>query len=367
MTQRMPRTPSRARAAAPSISVVIPAYNAATTLAQTLACVRAQTFTDFEVIVVDDGSADATCQIARDFAHKDARFRLVCQANAGVAAARNAGLALARGEFIAPLDADDLWHADKLVRQVQRFATAGPGAVLVYSWSADIDATGRILMRRLDLDRFEGDVYAALVLGNFIGNASAPLIRARDLRAIGGWDPGLRAQGAQGCEDWQAYLRLAERGDFALAPGFLIGYRQSTAAMSRQVAVMRRSYKLVLAEARSRHPELPGRLFRWSQAAYDFYHFELLRELGANRQSFGVLASCVLADPSWLMRWSVGMRLKRWLRAQLILWGLWPNRPVERGPDFLGTAPDPEAEVSDGHAAATRREVVSRLRIQRSC
>ena len=101
------------------VSVLIPAFNAQATLLQTLQSVERQSFGDLEVIVVDDGSRDDTARIAADFAARDTRFRLVRQANAGAAAARNAALALARGEWIAPLDADDLWHPDKLARQVQ--------------------------------------------------------------------------------------------------------------------------------------------------------------------------------------------------------------------------------------------------------
>ena len=168
---------------------------------QTLQSVERQSFGDLEVIVVDDGSRDDTARIAADFAARDARFRLVRQANAGTAAARNAALALARGEWIAPLDADDLWHPDKLARQVQCLKAAQPATVLVYSWSVDIDERSLVTCRRLDLDRFEGDTYAALVLTNFIGNASVPLVRRDALVAVGGSDASLRARAAQGCED----------------------------------------------------------------------------------------------------------------------------------------------------------------------
>ena len=243
------------------VSVLIPAYNAQATLLQTLQSVERQSFGDLEVIVVDDGSRDDTARIAADFAARDARFRLVRQANAGAAAARNAALALARGAWIAPLDADDLWHPDKLARQVQCLKSAQPGTVLVYSWSVDIDERSLVISRRLDLDRFEGDAYAALVLTNFIGNASVPLVRRDALVAVGGWDSSLRARAAQGCEDWQLYLRLAEVGDFVLAPGFLIGYRQTSGSMSRQVPEMTRSYELVMAEAKSGPPGTASRAF----------------------------------------------------------------------------------------------------------
>ena len=99
----------------PTVSVIIPAYNAARYLAETLASALGQTLADTEVIVVDDGSKDNTAQVAQSFP----AVRYVHQQNAGVSAARNTGAAHARGEFLAFLDSDDLWHPDKLRQQVE--------------------------------------------------------------------------------------------------------------------------------------------------------------------------------------------------------------------------------------------------------
>ena len=353
------------RAARPCpVSVLIPAYNAQATLLQTLQSVERQSFGDFEVIVVDDGSRDDTARIGADFAARDARFRLVRQANAGAAAARNAALALARGEWIAPLDADDLWHPDKLARQVQCLKAAPPATVLVYSWSVDIDERSLVTSRRLDLDRFEGDAYAALVLTNFIGNSSVPLVRRDALVAVGGWDASLRARAAQGCEDWQLYLRLAEVGDFVLAPGFLIGYRQTPSSMSRQVPEMTRSYELVMAEAKAGHPELPAELFRWSRAAFDYYRFETLRDSASLLSSLRALLSAVRGDPQWLRRRSTRKKLKRWLLSPLD--GIRGRRATAEVPQgFYEASPEPPFEVNEGDYFEARRRSVSVLRSNR--
>jgi len=342
------------------VSVLIPAHDAQATLLQTLQSVQQQSFHDLEAIVVDDGSRDDTARIAADFAARDTRFRLVRQANAGVAAARNTGLAQSRGEWIAPLDADDLWHPDKLARQV-RCATAAPSTtVLVYSWSVEIDEHSRITRRRLDLDRYEGNVYAALVLAVFIDNSSVPLVRRDALIAVGGWDGSLRARGAQGCEDWQLYLRLAEIGDFALASGFLIGYRQTSGSMSRQVPQMTRSYDLIMAEARSRHPELPAELFRWSRAAFDFYRFELLRDAAAPLSRLRALLSAVSGDPHWLRRRSTRQTLKRWLLSPLD--GIRSRSATGTMPQgFYDASPEPPFEVTEGDYFEARRRSVSVL------
>lgn len=102
------------------ISVIIPVYNGAEFLAEALASVRAQAYTPLEIIVVDDGSTDQTAQVVQTLGDD---IRYLYQQNQGPAAARNAGLALAQGELIAFLDADDLWPADKLVHQVACLAT----------------------------------------------------------------------------------------------------------------------------------------------------------------------------------------------------------------------------------------------------
>src|SRR4051812_20898906 len=99
------------------VSVVIPAYNAAATLDETLRSVRSQTHGALEIIVVNDGSADGTGTIAQRHAAVDHRVQVVTQDNAGLAASRNAGWMRARSEVIAFIDADDLWAPTKIERQ----------------------------------------------------------------------------------------------------------------------------------------------------------------------------------------------------------------------------------------------------------
>ena len=107
------------------VSVLVPAYNAASTIAETLASALAQTHESLEIIVVDDGSSDNTAAVVEDFSARDSRVIFVRQTNGGVASARNAALSMARGSFVAPLDADDLWHPEKISRQMRRLAEAG--------------------------------------------------------------------------------------------------------------------------------------------------------------------------------------------------------------------------------------------------
>ena len=124
------------------VSVIIPAFNAAEYIRQTLHSVLAQTYQSLEVIVVDDGSEDGTGAIVEEFVEKDARVQLVTQCNAGVGAARNTAIRMARGEYIAPLDADDVWFPEKLEKQVACMEQYGEETGMVYCWSIRVDKDG---------------------------------------------------------------------------------------------------------------------------------------------------------------------------------------------------------------------------------
>ncbi len=352
------------------ISVIVPAYNAESTLAETLSSVVSQSHRECEILVIDDGSTDATTAIACEFAARDARVRLERQGNSGVAAARNTGVRLARGEFIAPIDADDLWHPDKLARQLRRLQAASPTAGMVYCWSTDIDTASRIVYHRLAAPRWEGDIYAALVWSNFIGNGSVPLIRRALVEAVGGWDPALRAAHAQGCEDWQLYLRIAERADVVLEPAFLVGYRQGSAAMSRDIDQMRRSYTLIMDEAHTKHPELPRQVFRWSRGAFDLYSAELAFDARLTGTGLRAGAAGVLKDPAWLLRRSSLHKLLGIVAAPWRSRGRGEGRVVSSLPYPIGLPfdildPEPHRARTEGVALERRERKVAGWRARR--
>lgn len=236
------------------VSVIIPAYNAAHMIDRTLDSVRAQTWRDLEIVVVDDGSTDGTAEHVRRHAQEDARVRLITQQNGGVARARNLGIAESKGDLIAPVDADDLWRPDKIARQVEALDAGGPEIGLVYCWFAVIDDQDRI-MSYGDRSRDEGDVLRRMCLGNLVGNGSAPLMRREAVLAGGGYDPELKAQGAQGCEDLKLYIAIAERYRFAVVPDFLLGYRWTAENMSSDGRQMLRSFDLVMEPLRARYPD----------------------------------------------------------------------------------------------------------------
>jgi glycosyltransferase involved in cell wall biosynthesis len=238
-----------------AVTAVIPAYNAEATLDETLRSVRGQTHRALEILVVDDGSRDGTPAIALAHAAADSRVRLIRQENAGVAAARNRGIEEAQAALIAPVDADDLWAPGKIERQVAALRRGGPRVALVYTWSTMIDRESRVIGFN-DAATEEGDVLARMCRGNLVGNGSAALMRRDAVLEAGGYDPTLRARRAQGCEDMLLYCRIAARHHAAVVPDYLTGYRQSRESMSWDVVQMKRSWRLVAAELRSRHPEL---------------------------------------------------------------------------------------------------------------
>lgn len=251
------------------VSVIIPAYNAQNHLPTTLLSARNQTYPDLEIIVVNDGSTDATPEIAEAVARVDKRVRVFHQRNAGVAAARNRGIAEARGHFVAPLDADDCWHPQNVSLQMEALTAAGPETAVSYAWYVLIDANGCFLRHgppnRL---RASQQVLYALMPGNFIGNASSTVMRRSMVESVGGYDPSLRARGAEGCEDKALYMALAERWNFAVVPKYLIAYRRHEDSMSHNSQRMARSGALVLADLRRRRSDLRGLRLARSQAAY---------------------------------------------------------------------------------------------------
>ena len=222
------------------ISVVIPAYNATPTLAETLRSALRQTHAELEVIVVDDGSKDGTRAMAESFAAEDPRVRVISKANAGVAAARNTGIDAARGDFIAPLDADDLWHPDKLRLQHERFVNGPASLGLVYNWYRRIDTSGRVVDPSAT-PVVEGWVLYRHLDWNFVSNGSTPLIRRSALGDLR-YDPGLNAAGNQGCEDYLIQLQIALKHQFACVPAYLTGYRRTDGAMTEDVGRMIRSH-----------------------------------------------------------------------------------------------------------------------------
>lgn len=222
-------------------SVVVPAYNSSRWIERTVASALAQTLPDIEVIVVDDGSTDDTADRLSAFGD---RLTLIRQANAGVAAARNAGAARATGGHIAFLDSDDVWSPDKLERQVALF-DEDPDVVLVHCGVREIDEndlpiTGQVLRGTT------GDVHRDLVLQRSAirGGGSGAVFARWAFDAVGGFDPRFSTSA-----DWHLWLRITRLGPVAMVPEPLLDYRIHGSSMHMDVMAEARDMFLGLREA----------------------------------------------------------------------------------------------------------------------
>ena len=190
----------------PTVSIIIPAWNGARTLAEALASVREQTFRDFQAIVVDDGSTDDTAVIARRFCESDPRFSMISQANGGVSVARNNGIRHTDGPWIAFLDADDLWLPGKLERQMA-LSREDPGARFLFTnyhlWDGQRDLR---LAYPDDQPLPEADGLSRLIF-HHVYLTSSVVARRDCLLDAGLFDPELPLS-----QDWDLWLRLAEAG-----------------------------------------------------------------------------------------------------------------------------------------------------------
>ncbi|MGN6583830.1 MAG: glycosyltransferase family 2 protein [Rhizobiaceae bacterium] len=299
----------------PTVGVVVPMYNAERTIGATLESVRSQTYSALDIIVVDDGSTDMSAAIVMEHSSRDPRIRLVHQANRGVAAARNFGVALTGAGFLAFVDADDLWAPTKVEQQLAVLLDGGPAAGLAYCWFAMIDAEDRVYSLN-NQPLAEGRVLQHMCRRNFVGNGSSMMLRRAAFLAAGGFDSSLRARNAQGCEDMLMCLRVAEHFEFRVVPQYLVGYRMTNSNMSSDVRQMLRSCEIVLAEYREKYPELSGEM--------DAHLTDMLAWLAVRGLMGGrVLAACelirrlVVLEPRMAFSHLPGM-LDTYCRARLV-------------------------------------------------
>ncbi len=330
------------------VSVVIPVYNGERYIASTLRSVIDQTHESLEILVVDDGSTDGTAAILEMLAQQDSRIHLLSQSNRGVAAARNLGIKCAQGDFIAPLDADDIWHRDRISKQYRCLVDTEDDVGLVYSPCIGIDDSGARQSSCMDRNRFDGIVFLQLVMGYFLGCASTCLIKKACLRSVGLYDEKYFQQQAQGCEDWDLYLRIARQYRFRFLPDCLIAYRQATGSMSVDVNQMLRSYDRMMAKLGGPESVVPTRVFGWSRGAYLFYLSN--RAIMARRPGLtvGLLFKMLSIDPVRALDPQVWRSLARSILMNL--------RPVRRNHDIV---PLSTSENWSDLPAASRRSVLA--------
>ena len=241
-----------------TVSVVIPVHNGERYLAQAIESVLAQTCRDFELLIVDDGSTDGSRGVMDRYARHDARIRILSQANRGVSAAGNLGFEEARGEWVARLDADDIFLPDKLQRQIA-FTRQHPEVRIVGTLGYFIDRTGRVI----GLVSTDGP-FTRAEFENMAGRGepvffvhSSTLMHRETVLAVGGY----REQFVQ-AEDVDLWLRMAEKGHLLLKmPDALLLYRLHGESLTmKRNAEQKRCHRWVMAcaEARGKGREEPS-------------------------------------------------------------------------------------------------------------
>ncbi len=182
----------------PTLSVIMPVYNGAMTIVESLDSVFAQTSQPDEIIVVDDGSTDNTMDLVAGYGNK---ITVIKQKNKGHASARNLGIEQASGEFIAFLDADDIWASDKLEAQLHETDYAD----VIYTGVRNFGDCDRVSTQTFKNGKcVKGDHLCALLLDNFITHSSV-MVRRDSVLAVGGYDTSFRT-----APDWDLWLRMAE-------------------------------------------------------------------------------------------------------------------------------------------------------------
>ena len=233
--------------ALPRVSVLMPVHNAQDFLAEALDCILAQTFTDWELICVDDGSSDASLAILREYEAKHARIRVISRPNTGIVGALNDALDAANGTYIARMDADDWCAEERFARQVA-YLDKHTECVALGTYVRRTDPYGSPAgSQEPPID------HETIDTGLLVGDASvlvhaSLMMRADALRAIGRWRPG-----TDWVEDLDLFLRLTEHGKVANLPQYLYIYRRHVQSVCfKRYELMCRRLKEVLREAYDR-------------------------------------------------------------------------------------------------------------------
>lgn len=312
----------------PHAAVVVPAHNAGPWLRDALGSALAQSRRDFELVVVDDGSTDETRELAQ--ATGDARVRVIAQPRRGASAARNAGVLATSAPYLAFLDADDIWHLDKLRLQTA-FLDAHPETDLVFGRSFWIRSDGSPF--GYVSPAWEGPVsFRQLLAENVTGTASSVMVRRSALRDAGGFDEDLPA-----CNDHDTWLRVAllRDGNVSGLPRILTCYRRREGQITSDFERMEHAWKQLL--ERHRHRLVPSAIRQATADKLRFFAFIAFERREARA------AARLLARAARIAPRSVGLDFRNWLLAggviaAAVLPGSWLER-LERG---AARGPGPE-------------------------
>ena len=320
--------------AQPLVSAIVPAFNAASTLGKSVESALTGSYENVEIIIVDDGSTDATSEIAEALSARDSRVSLHRQQNGGVSAALNSALALAQGEYVARLDADDVWYPAKLQRQVET-ARNNPDAALIYTWVRYIDADSRV-HRDGPPQRFPPRALCRGIYESLVGGNSSALMRRDVVRELGGYDETLSSW-----EDLLLQLRISADHAIDHVPEYLVGYRVRPGSLSARPDNMLASWRKARQRIDQLFPQVPKFVRDWAHGKRCAELAEGFAWRAEYQRSAGLLAEALRHDPRWTSQW-LALRSRRFVKRRTS-----KREPMAPGARFLDYDPRKEAVSSE--------------------
>ena len=280
----------------PQVDVIIPAYNAARYLPTALESVVAQTFEDWRILLVDDGSTDDTGEVVAPFIERlGDKLKYIRQANGGVSAARNCAIRHSSAQFLALLDADDLWLPYRLSESLKCFENA-PQVGLAYGNIARIDQAGEVIETFKGRQRHgEGRVAPYIFMRKIQLPTSTITFRRACVDAVGGFDESLRVT-----EDRDLWLRIAFLYEVAACPAVTVHYRTSPGSLTADPDVMLNGQKMFIEKNRTG----PGCEGRSRRIALSCIYRERAETLSARGRPLVALLSALRALAYYPVDWT---------------------------------------------------------------
>ena len=292
---------------APLVSVIVPAFNAELTLRKSAESALGGRYASIELILVDDGSTDSTAALAQEIAKSDPRVRIVSRPNGGPSAAFNSGFAVAQGTYVARLDADDLWHPQKLDRQVQ-LALRQPDLAFVYSWVRYIDSNGW-LVRDAQAQSFPRHALCRGYYESLVGTGSSALMKRTAVAEADGCDESLR-----NWEDFLLQLKICSRHPIGFVPAYLVAYRLRPGSLTADIPRMLEGWRAVRCRIKSDLPEVPRDVHHWAHSNRCVMFAESFAWRGQYGACASMLAEAMRYDPvrTWrFLKYRIARRLAR--------------------------------------------------------
>jgi glycosyltransferase involved in cell wall biosynthesis len=296
------------------VSVIVPVYNRAHLVTETIQSILSQTYEFVEIILINDGSTDGSLPILREYEGRfPEKIRVIDQPNQGQIIARNNGIKMAKGNYIAFLDSDDVWMENKLERQLPLFE---PGVGLVFSGTEIIDEAGNTLRVENADSSLSGNIFPQLLVRNRMTGGTV-VVTAEALRRVGIFCTDFKA-----AENWDLWLRVCKLYKARVVPDPLIKYRIHSSNMSGDSQLMLDAKRQIM----EKYCDLGSSdaiVVRYSRQAYaDYYYREGLNYFAAERYQqarkafFSVFGFSPLYKDTWVrfLRSFLGVRGNRLLR-----------------------------------------------------